>query len=185
MFHQPVLATVAQAAAAGDELAWRELVRRMDPVLRRVARGFRLSPADVDEVVQTTWLRAIEHLGGLDEPAAVGGWLVVVARREALRTYQRGVREVLTDDLAPADTEPHTPETLALAGEVTTTLTAAVRRLPGRQRDLLGALLRTPEPSYRRLSADLAMPIGSIGPTRDRALARLRCDTALAGVAGG
>ena len=40
-------------------------------------------------------------------------------------------------------------------------------------------MLSTPAPTYEQLSARLEMPVGSIGPTRDRALARLRDDPEL------
>ena len=59
---------------------------------------------------------------------------------------------------------------------------AAVGRLPGRQRMLLSTFLRRPAASYDEISAALDMPVGSIGPTRERALSRLRDDSALAGV---
>jgi len=41
-------------------------------------------------------------------------------------------------------------------------------------------LLADPEPTYAEISAALGMPIGSIGPTRMRAIARLREDRELA-----
>jgi hypothetical protein len=41
-------------------------------------------------------------------------------------------------------------------------------------------MLMTPAPTYEQLSARLDMPVGSIGPTRDRALSRLRSDPDLA-----
>jgi hypothetical protein len=43
-------------------------------------------------------------------------------------------------------------------------------------------LLATPAPTYEELSEQLGMPIGSIGPTRERALARLREDPDVAGL---
>jgi DNA-directed RNA polymerase specialized sigma24 family protein len=46
--------------------------------------------------------------------------------------------------------------------------------LPSRQRDLLLLLLSDPPLSYDKISARLGMPKGSIGPTRARALSRLR-----------
>ena len=47
---------------------------------------------------------------------------------------------------------------------------------------LLSAFLRRPAASYDEISVALEMPVGSIGPTRERALIRLRDDAALAGV---
>ena len=58
----------------------------------------------------------------------------------------------------------------------------AIDALPARQRELMLALLAEPEPSYAEVARALEMPIGSIGPTRARALARLRRDHRLASV---
>ena len=171
------LADLARRAAAGDKRAWHALVARLDGVLRSVVRRYRLAPADADDVVQTTWLRALTHLHRLNEPGAIGSWLVVTARREALRSLQRGVRESLTDELEPFDAEDETrPEEVALERERDAALRRAVARLSGRQRELVMHLLTTPAPTYEELAERLGMPIGSIGPTRERALARLRED---------
>jgi RNA polymerase sigma factor (sigma-70 family) len=175
------LAGLARRAAAGDERAWEALVARLDGVLRSVVRGYRLAPADADDVVQTTWLRALTHLHRLKEPGAIGAWLVVTARREALRSLQRSVRETLTDELEPFDAEDEIrPDEVALERERDAALRRAVSRLSGRQRELVVRLLATPAPTYEELSDRLGMPIGSIGPTRERALARLREDPDLA-----
>ena len=179
------VAQVTNTAAAGDEDAWRDLVRRFDPMLRGIVKGYRLDAADAEDVVQTTWIRAYRNLDRLNEPAAIGGWLAITARREALRTLQRGVRELPSAEPQPVD-EPggEAPDTIAVAKERRTALRAAVRRLPGRQRALLSEMLRRPYASYEEIAEALDMPVGSIGPTRDRAISRLRCDTALAGVIG-
>lgn len=175
------LAPVVRSAAAGDEDAWRDLFARFDPLLRAVARGFRLRPIDVDDVVQSTWSRAFHHLGRLHEPEAIGGWLVVTARRESLRLLQRAVSEILTDEPPePEHGDDRHPETAALEAERGDALRAAIRRLPVHQRRLLDALLATPWSSYDDLSAALGMPVGSIGPTRNRSLDRLRRDRTLA-----
>ena len=100
------LAHLTREAAAGGEDAWRTLVALLDPMLHSIARGYRLSDADADDVVQITWGRALLHLDRLDDPGAVAGWLAVTARREAMRTLQRGVREL------PA-AEPPEPRTSA------------------------------------------------------------------------
>lgn len=170
-----------RAAAAGDERAWEVLVTRYTPMLRAVARGFKLSNADVDDVVQATWLAAIRGLGAIKNADAVGAWLAVVARRESLRTLQTGVGEYLTA-CPPTTTEADdSTETIVLAQERCDALRAAVSNLPRRQRVLVAALLDAPYASYAELSRRLGMPVGSIGPTRERALARLANDPALGG----
>jgi RNA polymerase sigma factor (sigma-70 family) len=173
-------ATLVRSARDGDDRAWKELVARFDGLLRGVAKGYRLAPEDVDDVVQTAWIRAYCNVGRLNDPAAIAGWLVITTRREALRHLQRGVREFPTD-IPPvperADVSP--TEALALERERDAAIRDAVRRLNGRQRAVLKMMLAEPGLSYDELSAQLDMPVGSIGPTRERALGRLRQDTAL------
>jgi DNA-directed RNA polymerase specialized sigma24 family protein len=58
-------------------------------------------------------------------------------------------------------------------------VTSALDRLPVHPRLLLRALMADPAPKYATISRALEVPVGSIGPTRGRALARLRGDRAL------
>lgn len=46
------LSELVQAARSRDPQAWESLVTRFSPTLRAVARDYRLSAADVDDVVQ-------------------------------------------------------------------------------------------------------------------------------------
>src|SRR5262245_10030994 len=163
------LATLARQAALGDTGAWPALVHRLDGMLHCVVRRYRLAPADVEDVVQTTWLRAIMHLGRLHDPAAIGPWLTVTARREAIRLLQRRSREVLANDIdgRPDAADPDPPDTVAIDRERHAALHRAVERLPSRQRRLVCSLLSHPSRSYEELSSSLDMPIGSIGPTRE------------------
>jgi RNA polymerase sigma factor (sigma-70 family) len=176
---RPDLAQMTRAAARGDERAWTDLVARLDALLHAVAARYRLGP-DHDDVVQTAWLRAVEHVDRMNDPGAIAGWLVTTTRREAMRALQRGVREVVTGDVAATvEADPATPEAIAIEGERRAAVRAAVARLPLRQRRLLTSLLATPAPSYRHVAQRTGMPPGSIGPTRDRAIARLREDPKL------
>ena len=179
------LAPLTLEAAAGCEDAWRDLIGRFDPMLRGIVRGYRLDDADVEDVVQTTWIRAYRNLDRLNEPGAVGAWLAITARREALRTLQRGVRELPSAEPQPADEAGgETPHEIAAERERRIAVRAAVRRLPNRQRSLLSEMLDRPCSSYEEIADALEMPVGSIGPTRDRALTRLRTDAALASAIG-
>lgn len=167
------LDAIVGAARAGDDAAWTCLVRRFEPTLRRVARSFRLAPTDVDDVVQATWLRLFGAIDSIREPAALPGWLTTTARRESLRLLQTPVRERLTDDPRLGDgADGEGLDGEVLAAERKATLARALRLLPPRQRELMRLLAAEPC-NYEEISAALAMPLGSIGPTRARILARL------------
>lgn len=150
-------------------------VARHDRRLRAVARSYGLTGWDVDDVVQSTWLQYLEHGDALRDPAALGAWLETTARRLCLRLLQRHVREQLTDECDPraASAEPG-PEHAALARECRVTVRRAISALPDRQRQLIALLVGRPDLSYEEIGSRLAMPIGSIGPTRARSLDRLR-----------
>jgi RNA polymerase sigma factor (sigma-70 family) len=173
------LTAIARGAARGDEQAWHSLVTRMDRQLRGVARGFGLAPSDVEDAVQTTWLRALEHVARLNDPGAIAAWLVTTVRREAMRTLQRGTREVLVDGVPTDHRAEPSPESVVMARAQHCAVRDAVGRLGGRQRELMTSMLDCDTPDYGYLSSSLRMPVGSIGPTRNRALTRLRADPRL------
>src|SRR5512133_2446089 len=69
------LSRLVPAARNGDADAWEALVARFTPAIRAVVGGFRLSPADAEDVVQATWAAALAHIGRIRQPEAIGGWL--------------------------------------------------------------------------------------------------------------
>jgi RNA polymerase sigma factor (sigma-70 family) len=168
------LVELVLAARAGDSSAWSKLIGRFDTTLRSIAGSFRLAPADVDDVVQATWLDLLQDVQHLREPAAIAGWLATATRRKAMRLRRARVREQLTDDLEVSG-GPHLPgpEASALASERRAVLTRALATLPDRHRRLMTLLLTQPTLDYQQISNRLLMPVGSIGPIRARSLARL------------
>lgn len=168
-----VVATLVRAAADGDQAAWNALVDRFNGLVWSVARSHRLSTPDASDVVQTTWLRLVEHLDRLQDPERVGAWLATTARRESLRALRLSARQVVVDDLPDAGTDAQLGAALFEA-ERDRALWAAFGGLSERCQTLLRVLVADPPPSYEEVSAALDMPIGSIGPTRARCLERLR-----------
>jgi RNA polymerase sigma factor (sigma-70 family) len=169
-------AALVEAAAAGEAQAWQELIDRYAVLIRSVCRSHRLSDADREDVTQMTWLRAVEHIGRLRDPERFGAWLATTARRECLRVLQGRKRVVPTcDEVRNPLFAAHVDEDeIAVAAERRVAVRQALTTLPAKQRTLLRLLHSDREPSYDDISARLGMPIGSIGPTRGRALERLR-----------
>ncbi len=156
------------------------MVVTLTPAVRGTARRYRLSAADTEDVVQTTWTAAVTHINRLRHPGAIIAWLMVSAQREAIRILRTRRRETPADqtcDLVPSDQPP--PETALLLTEGSGALRAAVDRLPNQQRTVVRALLDHPGSSYLDLSLKLDIPVGSIGPTRQRALKSLGLDQQL------
>jgi RNA polymerase sigma factor (sigma-70 family) len=172
---QPELEPLVHAARANDNDAWTELIGRFDHMLRKIAGSYRLSPDDIDDVLQAVWLRLHQQLGKLRHPHVIPSWLATTARRESLRVLQLHVPEQLTDRPELVDaTESSENDTELLASERRTILGRALRTLPATQRRLMLLLAAAPAADYREISATLDMPMGSIGPTRARGLASLK-----------
>ena len=119
--------------------------------------------ADAADVVQTTWLRLLEHLGRLHDPARVGAWLATTARRECLRVlrdhervspFGESLLEQESADLAPVDA--------VLEHERDEALWRSFRRLHESDQALLRLLMTDPRPAYEEIAAALDMPIGSM-----------------------
>jgi RNA polymerase sigma factor (sigma-70 family) len=172
MFHAH-LHRLVRDAEAGDPRAWDALVARYGGMVWAVARAHRLGDADAADASQSTWLKLLEHVGDIKDPAALGGWLATTARRECLRILRSAARvDPLAESPETADAGPALDERL-LTSERDDHLWRAFELLPPRDRALLRMLAADPAPSYEEIGAALGMPIGSIGPTRARALARL------------
>jgi RNA polymerase sigma factor (sigma-70 family) len=179
------LAELVDGARSGCPGAWRAVVERFDAGLHAVARGYGLDSASVDDAVQQTWLAAVTHLAALREPAALPGWLRSILHRECLRTINRANREVpvvehqLGEPVSVAHvtlrgTAAPPPEDQAIRNAQIAALRAAVARLSGREQELMTLLSDTQEHSYTEIARALDLPIGSIGPTRARCIAKLR-----------
>lgn len=161
---------------AGDPSGLDDLVRLMTPVLWHVVRAYRLDAEAAEDVIQTTWLALVRRSAAIIDTAAVGGWLTTTARREAWRVSGGTGRAmpVEEEELAPHLPEQPSAETHVVEDDRRYRLWRAVDGLPERCRRLLRIVAFENRPDYANLAVDLDMPIGSIGPTRGRCLAKLR-----------
>ena len=171
-------------ARRGEGWAWDALIKRFRPLVCAVASGYRLNRGDVEDVNQTVWLRLVEHLDRIREPHALPKWLVVTATNESQRLTRTRRRVLLVDALddpiePPGAGQTGEPDDNLLRRELSETVRRGLAELPSRQRELLTLLTGERPLSYREISRILAIPVGSIGPTRSRGLARLRATTAV------
>lgn len=165
---------LVRAAAEGDRGAWEELVARYANLIWSVVRKFRFDEEDAADVVQNTWLRLTTHVGALRTPEALPSWLATTARHECLKLL-RGRREqaTATDELE-RPSEDLGPVEHVETREVLRTLHSAMTTLPRRDVRMLSLLMESSRPRYAEVADTLGMPIGSLGPSRKRALGRLR-----------
>ncbi|MFC4943824.1 sigma-70 family RNA polymerase sigma factor [Pseudonocardia sp. GCM10023141] len=169
-----------RAAADGDDDALALIVERYTEMVWSIARSFRLAPADAADAAQTTWLRLVEHLDRITGPDRLPGWLATTVRRECLHQLRRSRREQvglpsMLPDSPPDDQDP--VDARLLRSERDLALHRASESIRPRYRQLLRALMASPPPTYAAMSRARDIPIGSIGPSRRRALDTLRLAT--------
>jgi RNA polymerase sigma factor (sigma-70 family) len=166
---------VAQAAD-GDAGAWNQLVDGFSGLVWSVVRGHGLYGAEAADISQTVWLRFVEHLHRLRQPERAGAWLATTARHECLRVLRRRGRSVAMADVPEQldGARDADPGAVVVAAEDHELLMVALQDVSGPCQTLLRLLIADPPLTYDEISAVLDMPKGSIGPTRQRCLSRLR-----------
>ena len=173
----PDVASLVRRAAEGDRHAWEGLVDQYARLIWSITVDFKLTESDASDVAQTTWLRLLQHIDRIEYPDRVGSWLAATARNECLRSLAARKRVVLVhDDVELNSAVAHGPDVdeRLLADERDQVVRDALSRLPRRWQRLLEMLMADPPVPYADISDELGLPVGSIGPTRGRCLARLR-----------
>jgi RNA polymerase sigma factor (sigma-70 family) len=171
-------------ARSGDRQAWDALVERYAPLIWSICRRHRLGRADADDVGQSVWLRLLNQLDRIREPAALPGWLATTTRRECLHVLSAAQGPHATSYALNVESLPDqragTADQELLAAERHAALRAAFTQLPPNGQQLLALLTADPPTPYADISAQLGIPVGSIGPTRSRYLDKIRRHPAIA-----
>ena len=174
----PTVTDLVARAKDGDRQAWDALIERYAPLIWSICRRHRLGRADADDVGQSVWLRLVDQLDRVRDPAALPGWLATTARRECLRVlcatqgpratvYARDVESLPDERTGLADQG-------LLAAERHAALREAFGQLPPNGQQLIAMLIADPPLPYADISAQLGIPVGSIGPNRSRYLDKMR-----------
>src|SRR5271167_19621 len=88
MRSDPVVTDLVIRARNGDKQAWDALVERYAPLIWSICRRHRLAGADGDDVGQSVWLRLVDQLDKIRDPAALPGWLATTTRPECGRVVR-------------------------------------------------------------------------------------------------
>lgn len=188
MHDDPSVLSLLTRAQAGDQQAWDALVDRYAPLVWSICRRYRLADADAGDVGRTVWLRLADQLDTIGDPATLPTWLATATVREsapALRAARRPHAAVQTPQAtnipdATAGTAGHELEHELQLAQRHTALREAFAHLPPSCQRLLTLLLDNPPVPDAKISAELGIPIGRIGPDRGRCLDTLRAHPAIA-----
>lgn len=179
-------AVLVEASLAGDAKAWQALVRKLERVVWKAVNMMTIDDDVRKDAFAATWLRLVERLGTIREPDKLPGWLTTTATNEVRQILRnRGRQQIPMDFSAPHDIFA---SLLASSGdadgehdrelvrnEVRGTVRRAFNTLDEDCREILTVLvLADPPTPYREASDLLHRPIGSLGPSRQRCLEKLR-----------
>lgn len=161
-------------AKGGDEAAWQLLVGRLQRLVYSVPYRFRMSEEDADDVFVATFEAMYRNLDRIDCGRALPRWLATTAARECLRIRRlkgnqpnESLEEVMATEDAVAETE-------AVRADNAEQVRIGLAKMAPRCRDLLAAIYTEEEPSHAEVAQRLGIPLGAIGPTRQRCLDKLR-----------
>jgi RNA polymerase sigma factor (sigma-70 family) len=173
-------ANLFRAYRTGHEECMGDLVALLTPILWHTARAQRIDRESAEDVVQSSWLALVRGADRISDPQAVLQWLIVTTKREAWRVAKRADR-VEPRELDDVDTPAppgDLPEASVLRSDEEKRLWRHIARLSERCQALLRVIAFADRPDYADIAHALGMPVGSIGPTRGRCLAKLRLQLA-------
>ena len=164
-------AELIKRCIGGDEEAWEVLVLRYNRLIFSVSLTICHDRDVAADMMQQVYLEMYQKLGDLRDTDKLPGWLSTIARRKTYNHLRSaGVLEELTEDERSVEASDE-----LLKMERQHLLERALEQIPDRCRRLLALLYFSPtEPSYNDISAEMGMPVASIGPTRIRCLNKLR-----------
>ena len=131
------IGSLVKRARAGDSEAFEELVRLHLRAAYTVALGVTNDPADAEDVVQDSFIAALEKLDDA-EPDRFSGWLLAIVRNRALNLKRsQNVRAAAPLDVLHATSSNSNPEQDTMRGVLRDDLTNALGELTEVQRQVV------------------------------------------------
>lgn len=174
---EPVAAATDAALIAawqdGDEQAAAELVRRHARALARFLASGGASDADLDDLVQETFIRAFRAVARFRGRCQFRTWLLTIGGnvlKDAARRAKRHHVVPLDAELRATDGDPHEH---AVAGQLEERLREGIAKLPKLQREVF--LLRAQQGlEYEEIAAALETSAGAARVHYHHAVRRLK-----------
>jgi RNA polymerase sigma factor (sigma-70 family) len=168
----------------GDERALGDLTTIFHSLVRAAARRVLNCSSDVDDAVQDTWMSFVRFGHRIEDPTRVGAWLWTVALNSARRIQRRQGRSIAADNIiALADAladDRHDPDQGLQRCERAAAVHRAAADMRESDRRVLSLMMDERAYDYRQISSMSGRPIGSLGPTRERIIRKLRTNPQVA-----
>lgn len=163
------------------------MVRANQAMLLSIARSMGLRDADAVDVVQLAWFKLFQHLRAvaaeaaepLRNPAGIRAWLVTTTRNAAYDLHRKrrptvSLSGATADDRGIDPVDPEDATTAIEERELRAAALRALEKLDDSCRELIELCIADPPLSYDEIGEILGRPVGSLGPTRQRCLEKLR-----------
>jgi RNA polymerase sigma-70 factor (ECF subfamily) len=177
-------AELAPRAAAGDQAAFEQIMRRHNRLLFRTARSILKTDSETEDALQEAYLQAWRGLSGFRTDAKLSTWLVRIVINESLGRLRRRSAQVIpldsvidVDDQAlqpwSADEADQEPDRIAMRGEMRRLMEQRIDTLPDVFRTVF-VLRAVEELSVEEIAAVLGIPDATVRTRFFRARGLLR-----------
>lgn len=178
---EPTDAQLLAHIATGNEAALITLSQRHKALLRTVVSRVITDDADVDEVVQDTWIEIWKNASHYSaQKGQALGWIVTVARRRAIDRIRRKQSYTRAKDryqeelrTGTEEIDSHTAEADVCSSELREVFTQVFEELPEAQREALSLNIYKGL-SQREIAAHTGIPLGTIKTRLELALRKVR-----------
>jgi RNA polymerase sigma-70 factor (ECF subfamily) len=178
---EPTDAQLLANIASGNEAALITLSQRHKALLRTVVSRVITDDADVDEVVQDTWIEIWKNASHYSaQKGQALGWIVTVARRRAIDRIRRKQSYTRAKDryqeelrTGTEEIDSHTAEADVCSSELREVFTQVFEELPEAQREALSLNIYKGL-SQREIAAHTGIPLGTIKTRLELALRKVR-----------
>lgn len=172
-------AALLTAVQRGRQDALTPLLVMVEPYIRRRARRVARDEHLVDDIVQEVWILLTQRAACIRDPQALIAWLGVVTVRRGIRirdTHARLVATQFGDEEAASGSTEDDAVARCSAEVIKVGVDHALDALEDGQRALIQLLTFDDRPRYADISRAVGRPVGSLGPSRQRLLDKLRRD---------
>lgn len=166
-------------ACERDRKAAEALVSQLTPMVLATVRTAGVHPDSLEDVASSVWLKLFDYCGRIKNPEAVAGWLRTTARNQSMDWHRDRARHtsMVRRALPEVDSDDPGFELVEEADELSgrkSIMLRALAKMDQRCRRLIALKAQEPKLKNREIAELLEIPIGSVGPTHGRCLAKLR-----------
>ena len=169
---------IAVLVQKGDREAFRELVERYEPKLRRYAERFFFDRDRANDLLQDIFIKTYVNIKSFDSGRRFSPWIYRIAHNEFVNAIKKTKREASVslfdfDILFPHPVAKETADGDTERGEIKSLIEQSLGQLDPKYRDPL-VLYYLEEMNYKEIADVLRVPVSTVGIRLQRGKTALR-----------